>query len=241
MNISSAIGRLRDRGFVGYGTAKAALSHMTAPHGGRPRTEGPGERHRRRLGRHERARGRARQSRDPRRDGAPHAAQAPRRARRTSPTARCTSRRPPRASSPARSSRSTAASKKPTSSSASPTSEPADSTVRQVDVSHRVGCDADEPRAAIRPSRPFIPKGACASYPSSRSRTSSGRAKPSGPATTGRPHDRLDAIGPYTWGKSPANASADGSQRSGLVSSFGSMHEQHADRGRRGRTSRRRG
>lgn len=29
VNISSAIGRLRDRGFVGYGTAKAALSHLT--------------------------------------------------------------------------------------------------------------------------------------------------------------------------------------------------------------------
>jgi 7-alpha-hydroxysteroid dehydrogenase len=29
VNISSAIGRLRDRGFVAYGTAKAALSHMT--------------------------------------------------------------------------------------------------------------------------------------------------------------------------------------------------------------------
>ena len=29
MNISSAIGRLRDRGFVAYGTAKAALTHMT--------------------------------------------------------------------------------------------------------------------------------------------------------------------------------------------------------------------
>lgn len=29
INISSAIGRLRDRGFVGYGTAKAALTHMT--------------------------------------------------------------------------------------------------------------------------------------------------------------------------------------------------------------------
>ncbi len=29
VNISSAIGRLRDRGFVVYGTAKAALSHMT--------------------------------------------------------------------------------------------------------------------------------------------------------------------------------------------------------------------
>jgi 7-alpha-hydroxysteroid dehydrogenase len=28
-NISSPIGRLRDRGFVAYGTAKAALSHMT--------------------------------------------------------------------------------------------------------------------------------------------------------------------------------------------------------------------
>jgi len=29
VNISSAIGRRRDRGFVAYGTAKAALSHMT--------------------------------------------------------------------------------------------------------------------------------------------------------------------------------------------------------------------
>jgi 7-alpha-hydroxysteroid dehydrogenase len=29
VNISSAMGRLRDRGFVAYGTAKAALSHMT--------------------------------------------------------------------------------------------------------------------------------------------------------------------------------------------------------------------
>jgi 7-alpha-hydroxysteroid dehydrogenase len=29
VNISSAIGRMRDRGFVAYGTSKAALSHMT--------------------------------------------------------------------------------------------------------------------------------------------------------------------------------------------------------------------
>jgi 7-alpha-hydroxysteroid dehydrogenase len=29
VNISSAMGRLRDRGFVAYGTAKAALAHMT--------------------------------------------------------------------------------------------------------------------------------------------------------------------------------------------------------------------
>jgi 7-alpha-hydroxysteroid dehydrogenase len=29
VNISSAMGRLRDRGYVAYGTAKAALSHMT--------------------------------------------------------------------------------------------------------------------------------------------------------------------------------------------------------------------
>jgi 7-alpha-hydroxysteroid dehydrogenase len=29
VNISSAIGRLRDRGFIAYGTAKAGLSHMT--------------------------------------------------------------------------------------------------------------------------------------------------------------------------------------------------------------------
>ena len=29
LNISSAMGRLRDRGFVAYGTAKAALAHMT--------------------------------------------------------------------------------------------------------------------------------------------------------------------------------------------------------------------
>ena len=37
VNISSAIGRLRDRGFVAYGTAKAALAHMTPAHGRRPR------------------------------------------------------------------------------------------------------------------------------------------------------------------------------------------------------------
>jgi 7-alpha-hydroxysteroid dehydrogenase len=29
INISSAIGRLRDRGFIAYGTAKAAMAHMT--------------------------------------------------------------------------------------------------------------------------------------------------------------------------------------------------------------------
>src|SRR5262249_44078817 len=29
VNISSAMGRLRDRGFAAYGTAKAALTHMT--------------------------------------------------------------------------------------------------------------------------------------------------------------------------------------------------------------------
>jgi 7-alpha-hydroxysteroid dehydrogenase len=29
VNISSAIGRLRDRGFIAYGTAKAAMTHMT--------------------------------------------------------------------------------------------------------------------------------------------------------------------------------------------------------------------
>jgi 7-alpha-hydroxysteroid dehydrogenase len=29
VNISSAIGRMRDRGFIAYGTAKAALAHMT--------------------------------------------------------------------------------------------------------------------------------------------------------------------------------------------------------------------
>ena len=29
VNIGSAIGRLRDRGFVAYGTAKAAMAHMT--------------------------------------------------------------------------------------------------------------------------------------------------------------------------------------------------------------------
>jgi 7-alpha-hydroxysteroid dehydrogenase len=29
VNISSAMGRLRDRGYVAYGTAKAALAHMT--------------------------------------------------------------------------------------------------------------------------------------------------------------------------------------------------------------------
>ena len=94
VNISSAIGRLRDRGFVAYGTAKAALTHMTrlmaadlAPKV-RVNAIAVG------LGRHERARDRARQPGDPRRDGAPHAGEAARARPRTSRTARSTSPSP---------------------------------------------------------------------------------------------------------------------------------------------------
>ena len=58
VNISSAIGRLRDRGFVAYGTAKAALTPHDAAHGRRPRAEGPGQR-RSRSGRSRRPRSRS--------------------------------------------------------------------------------------------------------------------------------------------------------------------------------------
>ena len=78
VNISSAIGRLRDRGFVAYGTAKGALSHMTrlmaADLAPKVRVNGIA------VGSiaTSRARDRARRRRDPRRDGAPHAAEAAR-------------------------------------------------------------------------------------------------------------------------------------------------------------------
>ncbi len=81
VNISSTIGRLRDRGFVAYGTAKAALTHMTRLDVRRPRAEDPGQRDRGRLDRDERARGRPHRRRDPQRDGGRHTAQAARRGR----------------------------------------------------------------------------------------------------------------------------------------------------------------
>ena len=56
VNISSAIGRLRDRGFVGLRHRQGrALAHDAAD-GRRPRAEGARERHRGRLDRDERAR-----------------------------------------------------------------------------------------------------------------------------------------------------------------------------------------
>ena len=122
VNISSAIGRLRDRGFVAYGTAKAALTHMTrltaADLAPKVRVNAIAvgsvatsaletvldnqEIHDEMVRR------------------TPGEAARPTRGHRV--LARSTSRRPPAASSPASSSRSTAASRKPTSSSASPTS-----------------------------------------------------------------------------------------------------------------------
>ena len=74
VNISSAIGRLRDRGFVAYGTAKAALSHMTRLMAADLSPTHPGQRHRGRLGRDLCARDRAHRRRDPQRDGRAHAA-----------------------------------------------------------------------------------------------------------------------------------------------------------------------
>ena len=84
VNISSAIGRLRDRGFVAYGTAKAALTHMTRLMAADLAPEGARQRDRGRVDRDERARDRARQPGDPRRDGAAHAAEAARASPRTS-------------------------------------------------------------------------------------------------------------------------------------------------------------
>ena len=61
VNISSAIGRLRDRGFVAYGTAKACAEPHDASDGRRPRAEGARERDRGRFDRDVRARNRPRQ------------------------------------------------------------------------------------------------------------------------------------------------------------------------------------
>ena len=44
VNISSAMGRLTDRGFVAYGTAKGALSHITRLVARRPGAQDPGQR-----------------------------------------------------------------------------------------------------------------------------------------------------------------------------------------------------
>jgi len=107
VNISSAIGRLRDRGFVAYGTAKAALSHMTRLTAAD-------------LAPKVRVNAIAVGSIATRWSGAPRSngSASP----RTSRCARSTSRHRPAASSPASSSRSTADSKRRTSPSASPTS-----------------------------------------------------------------------------------------------------------------------
>ena len=78
VNISSAIGRLRDRGFVAYGTAKGALSHMTRLDGRGPRAEGARERDRGRFDRDVCARNRPGRCRDTRRNGAADATEAAR-------------------------------------------------------------------------------------------------------------------------------------------------------------------
>ena len=98
VNISSAIGRLRDRGFVAYGTAKAALTHMTRLMAADLAPKVRVERDRGGIGCDECARDRARQSGDPRRDGAPHAGEAPRAPRGHRVLPRCTSRHPRAAS-----------------------------------------------------------------------------------------------------------------------------------------------
>ena len=143
VNISSAIGRLRDRGFVAYGTAKAALTHMTrlmaADLAPKVRVNAIAvgsvatsaleivldnqEIH------DEMVRRTPREA--PRPAGGHRVLRAvPRVARR-------------RASSPASSSRSTAASKRPTSSWASPTSESPVRPIRRFDV--RFDCDRVPP------------------------------------------------------------------------------------------------
>ena len=56
----------------------------------------------------------------------------------------------------------------------------------------------------------------------------SGRVKPFSPRVQGTAVTTASrSIGPYTWGNSPANASADGSQRSSLVSLAGIDAQQH--------------
>ena len=48
VTISSMMGRTADRGFIAYGTAKAALAHWTKMAAG-PRATDPGQRHLRRV------------------------------------------------------------------------------------------------------------------------------------------------------------------------------------------------
>ena len=124
VNISSTMGRLRDRGMLAYGTAKAALSAHDPAHGRRPRAQGACERHRGRFRGDVRAADRARRRRDPRGDDPPARRSSDSASPTTSRSPRCTSPPRPDRSSPARSSRSTAASKNPTSSSASRTCRP---------------------------------------------------------------------------------------------------------------------
>ena len=103
VNISSAMGRLRDRGFVAYGTAKAALAHMTRLARRRPRAACARERDRRGLGRDVGAGDRSHERRVAYGDGGEDSAAIASANPTTSRSPRCTSRRTRRASSPAKS------------------------------------------------------------------------------------------------------------------------------------------
>ena len=115
VNISSAMGRMTDRGYVAYGTAKGALSHMTRLMASDLAPADSGQRDRGRLRGDVGARDRAHQRRPAERDGRQDAAAAAWARPTTSPSPPSTWRRPPAVSSPARSSRSTAVSSTPTS------------------------------------------------------------------------------------------------------------------------------
>ena len=113
INISSAVGRVAGRGYLAYGTAKAALAHYTrlaaADLAPRIRVNA----HRRRLGGHLRAGHRAHRRRPAQPDGAGDAAGPDRRPGGDRGRGRVPGRARRPATSPARSSRSTAASSRP--------------------------------------------------------------------------------------------------------------------------------
>ena len=95
VNISSAAGRLPDRGFSAYGTAKAALTHLTREMARDLLARHPGERHRRGIGRDLSTGDGAHRRRDPHRHGVEHPARPARANRGRSRPGCCTSPHPP--------------------------------------------------------------------------------------------------------------------------------------------------
>ena len=120
VTISSMMGRTADRGFVAYGTAKAALAHWTRLAALRPGAADPGQRHLRRLDHDQRPGVRRRPARDDEPDGDQDPARQGRRPRGHRGGRALPQLRGRASTSPASCSRSTAASSSPTSTWACP-------------------------------------------------------------------------------------------------------------------------